>query len=142
MIYAYPCDLRQDEDGWFIVSFPDVPQAITGGPDRSEALYLASDALAVALAGHVLEGNDIPEPGERAVGQEMVAVPTVVAAKLALYSAMRAQQVTKVELARRLGVSEAAVRRLVNPDHRSHIGQVNKALAAVGHSLVVEVVPA
>lgn len=72
----------------------------------------------------------------------MVAVPAVVAAKLALYSAMQAQQLTKVELARRLGVSEAAARRLLNPDHRSHIGQVNKALAAVGHSLVVEVVPA
>ena len=71
-----------------------------------------------------------------------MAVPTVVAAKLALYSAMRAQRVTKVELAGRLGISESAVRKLANPDHRSHIGQVQRALRAVGHSLVIEVVAA
>lgn len=54
---------------------------------------------------------------------------------------MKVQKVTKVELARRLGVSETAIRRLANPDHRSHIGQVNKALTALGCNLVVEVVP-
>ena len=56
-------------------------------------------------------------------------VPTVVAAKLPLYSAMKEQKVTKVELARRLGISVAAVRRWVNPGHRSHIGLVDKTLA-------------
>ncbi|MYI82179.1 MAG: hypothetical protein F4056_02315 [Chloroflexi bacterium] len=64
------------------------------------------------------------------------------AAKLALYSAMRAQGITKVELARRLGVSEAAVRKLANPDHRSHVSQVEKALRAVGRSIRVEVTAA
>ena len=38
----------------------------------------------------------------------------------------------------RLGVTENAVRRLVNPRHRSHITSVEKALRAVGRSLVVE----
>ncbi|MCY4433535.1 MAG: hypothetical protein OXE45_07670 [bacterium] len=141
MIYTYPCDLTRDDE-WLVATFAVVTEAISGGPDRAEALVQAIEALAFALSGYIHNGWDIPEPSVQAAGQEMVAVPTVVAAKLALYSAMRAQQVTKVELARRLGVSEAAVRRLVNPDHRSHIGQVNKALAAVGHSLVVEVVPA
>lgn len=60
------------------------------------------------------------------------------AAKLALYTAMRAQGVTNVALAARLGISESAVRKLVNPDHRSHIGHVEKALAAVGRTLVVK----
>ena len=35
-------------------------------------------------------------------GQELVAVPSVVAAKLALYTAMRRQRVTQVDLGRRL----------------------------------------
>lgn len=141
MIYAFPCDLTPDDDEWFVVTFADVPEAIGGGRDRVEALRQASDALAVALAGYVHNGWEIPEPSVPSVGQELIAVPSVVAAKLALYSAMKAQQVTKVELAKRLGVSEAAIRRLANPDHRSHIGQVNKALTALGCNLVVEVVP-
>ena len=139
MIYAYPCQLTPDEDGGLVATFPDVPEAITGGKDRAESLTMAEDALATALAGYVREKWDIPTPSEPADGQVSVPVPTVVAAKLALYSAMRAQRVTKVELADRLGVSESAVRKLTNPDHRSHMSQVQKALRAVGFNLKVEV---
>ena len=46
MIYAYPCVLTPAEDGSLIATFPDVPEAITGGADRSEALAMAEDALA------------------------------------------------------------------------------------------------
>ena len=139
MIYAYPCQLTLDEDGGLVATFPDVPEAITGGRNRGEAMAMAEDALATALAGYVHEKWDIPAPSEAADGQVSVPVPTVVAAKLALYTAMRAQRITKVELAERLGVSESAVRKLVNPDHRSHMSQVQKALRAVGRSLKIEV---
>ena len=139
MIYAYPCELSPDEDGALVATFPDVPEAITGGRDRAEALAMAEDALATALAGYVHEKWDIPAPNKAGDGQVSVPVPTVVAAKLALYSAMKAQRITKVELADRLGVSESAVRKLTNPDHRSHMSQVQKALRAVGRSLNVAV---
>ena len=139
MTLSYPCELVADEDGHLAAGFPDVPEAITGGVDRLEAMEMAGDALAVALAGYVHQKRDIPTPRAAGAGQELVAVPAIVAAKLALYSAMRAQRITKVELARRLGVSESAVRRLTNPDHRSHISEVRKALQAVGHNLAVEV---
>ena len=139
MNFSFPCELVADEDGLLVATFPDVPEAITGGADRLEAMEMAGDALAVALAGYVHEKRDIPAPSAAADGQELVAVPAVVAAKLALYSAMRAQRITKAELARRLGVSESAVRTLTNPDHRSQIGQVQKALQAVGHDQAIEV---
>ena len=142
MIYAYPCQLTPDEEGGLVATFPDVPEAITGGRDGDEALAMAEDALATALAGYVHEKWDIPTPSEVAGGQVSVPVATVVAAKLALYTAMRAQRISKVELAARLGVSEAAVRKLTNPDHRSHMNQVQKALRAVGRSLKVEVTAA
>ena len=139
MIYAYPCKLTPDEDGGLVVTFPDVPEAITGGKDHAEALAMAEDALATALAGYVHEKWDIPTPSEMTDDQVSVAVPTVVAAKLALYMAMRAQRITKVELADRLGVTESAVRKLTNPDHRSHMSQVQKALRAVGRNIKIEV---
>ena len=142
MIYAYPCQLVRDEDGELVVTFPDVPEAVTGGSDRAEALAMAEDALATALAGYVHEKWDIPIPSRPVRGQVVVPVPTVVAAKLALYSAMRAEHITKVELATRLRISESAVRKLLNPDHRSHIGQVQRALRAVGRNLKVEVTTA
>ena len=139
MIYAYPCELASGEGRELLVRFPDVPEAITGGADRAESLSMAADALATALTGYVHGKRDIPAPSVIVDGQALVAVPAVVAAKLALNSAMRAQHITKVELARRLGVSESAVRKVTNPDHRSHIGQVQKALQAVGRELAIEV---
>ena len=142
MMYTYPCKLMLDKDGGVIATFPDVPEAITGGRDRAEALALAEDALATALAGYVHEKRDIPAPTMLMDGQESVPVPTIVAAKLGLYSVMKSQRITKVQLAGRLGISEAAVRKLTNPDHRSHMGQVQKALKAVGHSLTVQVTAA
>ena len=139
MIYAYPCRLAPDEDGEVTATFPDVPEAITGGKDRAEALTLAEDALAVALAGYIRAKRDIPDPGETACGLVPVSVPAVIAAKLALHSAMRSQGVTKVELASRLGVSESAVRRLADPDHRSHIDHVERALRQLGCTATLEV---
>ena len=139
MQYVYPCNLTPDtEEGeGYVVTFPDVPGAITGARTREESLVLAEDALGVALAGYVHEHWDIPIPSVAAKGQVLVAVPSIVAAKLALYTAMREQGITKVALAARLGLSESVVRRLLDPDHRSHIGQVEKALRAVGRTLVV-----
>ena len=142
MNFSYPCELVADADGHLAASFPDVPEAITGGADRLEAMEMAGDALAVALAGYVHQKRDIPAPRAAEAGQELIAVPTVVAAKLALYAAMRAQRITKAELARRLGVSESAVRKLTNPEHRSHIGHVQRALQAVGHNLAIDVTSA
>ncbi len=137
MHYVYPCVLAPEEEGGYFVSFPDVPGALTCGGDRSEALAMAEDALAVALAGYVRERWDIPIPSAVIPGQEVVAVPTIVAAKLALYTAMRLQGITKVALADRLGLTESVVRKLCDPDHRSHIGSVEAALRTVGRGLVV-----
>ena len=59
MIYAYPCQLIPNEDGGLVATPLDVPEAITGGSDRAEALTMVEDALATALAGYVDEKRDI-----------------------------------------------------------------------------------
>ncbi len=138
MRYIYPCTLAPDGEGGFIARFPDVPEALTGAETQAETIDLAADALATALAGYAHEKRDIPPPSPLAKGQVAIPVIPVVAAKLALYAAMRAQAITNVELGRRLGIGESAVRKLLDPDHRSHIGQVEAALKAVGRALVIE----
>ena len=47
------------------------------------------------------------------------------------------EDATKTALAKCLGLSESVVRQRLNPDHRSHISQVEKALRA-GRRLAVE----
>lgn len=138
MQYTYPCLLTSEDEGGFSVSFPDVPAALTCGDNRAEALEMAEDALAVALGAYMDNREDIPLPSVPRPGQEMVAVPPIVAAKLALYRTMRNQNVTTEALAERLGSSKSSVRKLLDPDHRSPIDAVDAALRAVGRNLVIE----
>ena len=145
MRYAYPCSIVRDEEEErasgreaYTVTFPDVYGANTGGWSWGEALEMAKDCLGVALGMYVKAREDIPTPSPLAEGLVLISVAPIVAAKLALYAAMREQGVTNVALAVRLGVQENAVRRLLDPGHRSHITSVEKALEAVGRSLVVE----
>ena len=99
---------------------------------------MAKDCLGVALGMYVKAGEDIPAPSSLAEGQVLISVAPMVAAKLALYTAMRGQGLTDVALGERLGLQEKAVRRLLDPGHQSSMTLVEKALEAVGRSLVVE----
>lgn len=140
MQYAYPCNLIPDhEEGeGFIVTFPDVPGAITGAQTREESLFLAEEVLVAMLAVYVQQQREIPTPSPVADGQELVAVPPIAAAKLALYTAMREQGITEDALAVRLNLSDSAIRKLLDPDCYSHISQIMRALRNVGRSLVIE----
>ena len=133
---AYPARLEKQDDGAVLVSFPDLPEALTEGATEEDALGEAEDCLIAALGGYIQERREIPRPSP-ARGRALVALPALAAAKTALYCAMSAKGIGNTALAERLGVTEAAVRRLIDLDHRSHIGQVEAGLRALGQRLVV-----
>jgi len=138
MRYVYPVALEEDEDGRYVARARDVPEAITDGGSDAEALREMSEALAAALAGYSIEGRALPVPSGASRGEYLVPVEPLGAAKLALRAAMQEQGMSNVALAERLGISEGAVRRLVNPDHASRLDRVVAALSALGHELVIE----
>ncbi len=69
----------------------------------------------------------------------MVPVPLWIAGKLALYRAMREQGINNSELARRLGVRETVVQRMLDPDHATKAERLQAALAVLGKHLVIAV---
>lgn len=136
----YRVTLKRASNGTVVASFPDVPEAHTVGNDEAQALARAPDALETALAIYVDERRDLPrQTRPRRGGQGAVALPPLAAAKLAIYQTMRDQDVTQVELARRLGCDPKDVRRLLDLMHRSRLDRLEAALAALGKRLVVEV---
>ncbi|MCY3931989.1 MAG: type II toxin-antitoxin system HicB family antitoxin [Acidobacteria bacterium] len=140
MDYAYPCILTPDEDergSSFVVSFPDVPEAITGARTREESLLLAEDALVVALSMYVDADEDVPTPSAPAGGQELIILPPHTAAQLALYTALRRQNKSISDLARSLGIRESKARRLLNFSRPSPLDHVLTALRALDRTLVV-----
>ncbi|MDI6025476.1 type II toxin-antitoxin system HicB family antitoxin [Corticibacterium sp. UT-5YL-CI-8] len=137
MLYAFHATIEDDPDGGFLVTFADVPEAITAGDTRDEALENAREALSLALRGIAQDGRDLPEP--RAGKGIPIAVEPDVAAKLALIEAFRHAGIAKHDLARRLGKSENEARRLLDPDHNSKIGPLQEALRALGREIVITV---
>jgi len=59
---AYPVDLTPAEEGGYVVTFPDVPEAITQGDTLEEALAQASLALDAALSFYTDAGQPLPAP--------------------------------------------------------------------------------
>jgi antitoxin HicB len=135
---VYPAILTPDiEDGGFVVRFVDFPEAITQGESIQEALQEAADCLEEAVANRIIMDIPIPTPSAIAEGQYAVTLPARMAAKAALYLAIKESGITKVELAKKLGYDEKEVRRLLDPHHASKIPRIESALHAVGKQLVV-----
>lgn len=137
---AYPVSLRVLDDT-VLLSFPDVPEALTEGDSEQDALDAGCDCLVAALGGYIHTGRPIPNPST-APNSPRIELSPIVTAKLALYQEMRAQQIDDVALAKRLGTAATTVNRLLDLDVRSHIDHVAAALDVLGKRLVVAVHPA
>ena len=133
MPYIYPCDFTPDtaEGSGFVVTFPDVPGATCGAATFKESIIMAEDCLTVMLGCCIKNNEEIPAPSPWAEGQELVGVQPAIAAQLDLYTAMRQQNLTRADLARRLNISQPAVHRLLALDYRTPITQIRRALNAL-----------
>ena len=140
MRYTFPCLIKGNEDDGdgFVVTFPDVEGAVTGGFTFKESIILAEDCLVVSLASYMDCQEQLPTPSPWAKGQELISVQPLIAAQLDLYTAMSEQNISRADLGKRLGLGEEAVSKLLTLDYKTSIGEVAKALEALGRKLVVE----
>jgi antitoxin HicB len=136
---AYPAVFRTDERSRLVVSFIDFPHAHTDGKDMREAIEEGIDCLGSVIAESIAEKRDVPPPSPLKRGQKLLPVPLWIAGKLALYLAMREQKIANSELARRIGVRETVIRRMLDPDHATKTEKLEAALAALGKRIIVAV---
>ena len=100
-MFRYPARLKADEVG-FTVTFRDIPEAITAGETREEAIGMATDALATAMDFYFEDKRPVPLPSDAKRGEILIELRASVAAKVLSLNAMLAQQVTPAELVRRM----------------------------------------
>jgi antitoxin HicB len=137
--FTYPARFTTGSDGRVLVEFVDLPRVATDGKDDHEAMAEAMDALGSDLSIRLSRREEIPAPSAPKRGQRLVPVPLWLAPKLALYLAMRDQHVNNSELARRLGIHERVIRRMLDPEHASKAERIQAALAVLGKQMTVEV---
>jgi antitoxin HicB len=133
----YPVTITPD-DGAFVVTFPDVPGAITYGDTIEEAIARAPDALLTIFDAYMKDRRDIPAPSPVYTGVA-VELPTLESAKVELYRWMRAMNVNKTELARRLDWHMPQVDRVLDVHHGSQLDQLDAAFTAIGKHLRISI---
>jgi len=138
-VLQYPVILKRDTNDTVLVTFPDVPEAVTFGTDQDEALHHAVEALETAFMAYIEDRRPIPRPSPIRRKKWAVTLPLLSEAKIALYEAMIARRVRKSELARRLGAHMPQIDRLLDLNHSSKIEQIEAALRATGKQLTIEV---
>ena len=107
---VYHCTIDK-EGSEYIAQFPDMPNVVTCGFSRDEAIAMAKEALDGCLEADISKGNSIPRPSYRKGHPITVANHIAVAMQL---RELRGDQ-SQTDVAKKLGLSYQAYQRLENP---------------------------
>ncbi len=135
----YPFKVRPDGKS-FLVTFPDIPEAITQGESMEQVFAVVQDALETALEFYFEDSRAVPAPSPIKRGGHFVELPASLSAKVLLLNEMIHQKVRPAELARRLLTTPQEVNRLTNLHHTSKIDGIAAAMKALGKTLEIRAV--
>jgi antitoxin HicB len=79
--FTYPAILTPEDSGGFVVSFLDIPEALTSGYCLEDAFAMAEDCLEEAIAGRIDDSEDIPRPSPITADVYAVTLPAQMALK-------------------------------------------------------------
>ncbi|MCP1674443.1 antitoxin HicB [Natronocella acetinitrilica] len=138
MRFSYPALMRYAGGQEIELTFPDLPDTPIAQGEELEAYRQATEILTEALATRLKIGAPLPAPAPES-GDTSVPVPGWLAAKLALYFAMQRTGVrSAAELGGALGMNAKSAARLLDPDKRARLEDIERALAALGLRLTLE----
>ncbi|PWF25076.1 type II toxin-antitoxin system HicB family antitoxin [Corticimicrobacter populi] len=132
----YPARIEPDTTG-YMVSFRDIPEALSAGETLEEARFMAADALLTAMDFYFEDKRPVPMPSGLAQGEELVALPASAWAKVLLLNAFLDRRISKADLARAMDVRPQEVTRILDLQHPTKIDTISDALAALGKTLVI-----
>jgi len=130
--YDYSATVECDEDGRYVVTFPDFGWGATDGATLEEALVEARELLRELIATTMREGNDLPERSAAVKPDAIVVPPLPIALKATLYEAFRETGMSRRHFAREFNIAESEVRRMLNPDHSTKATTIDNVLRRLG----------
>jgi antitoxin HicB len=136
---GYFAKFEPAEEGGFIITFPDFPEAISQADDESEALFNASEVLDLCLTDRLANGETLPSPSKLSGGFWIEPSASIQAAILVRKTREQAGK-NLADLARALETSWAAAQKLEMPANNPTLRQLERTAAVLGKRLVVEFV--
>jgi antitoxin HicB len=141
---AYRIETTPDDNDTLLVTCPAFPEITTFGPNDPEKLpSIALKAIEEAIAARISDGNLLPREATSAERKRSkglyVKLPLLSALKVQLYGAVREADISRAELARRLGWHREQVDRLFRLDHASRVDQIEAAFKELHRDIDVRV---
>lgn len=133
----YPAKLKAQKEGGFVVTFRDIPEAITQGESLEDALKRAQDALETAMEFYFDDRREVPMPSARKRGERLVALPVSESFKILLLNEMVRQNIRPAELAKRMRTSKQEINRITTLRHATKVDRIADALTALGKRLTI-----
>lgn len=137
--FNYPIKLTKQKDGSLLITFPDLPEAITHAEKKEDVSTQALECLEEAIANRMKMRLSIPIASQPRKRQYHVSPSITLIAKVALYIEKRYQVITYTELAKKLNCDEKEVRRLLDPSYNSKLPRLEEALRLLGVCLEVTI---
>lgn len=72
MKHSYPAKFTHEPEGGYMVTFRDLPEAITYGKTQQDAETMAADVLLCSLEARLENGERIPVPSAVDDGEQVV----------------------------------------------------------------------
>lgn len=127
-ILSYPLTLTPDDDGTLLVTCPDLPEVVSFGATRAEALEMGALAVEEAIAARLDDLSPIPLPSAEGPAR----LPLQLALKAQLWRGLTEAGLSRADLQRRLGWHRPQVDRLFDPNHATRTDRFDAAFAALG----------
>ena len=140
--YVYPARIRPADEGGWLIAYRDFPEGISQAGLRQDAIDIAEGCLQACIEGRLEDGMVVPPPSPQRAGEVLVAVPLETATKAALFAAVSESGLSRVALAKAVGLDEKEIRRMLDPRHSSKLPRVARVLRALGKELQLTVADA
>lgn len=135
LTYCYT--LTPDTNGTNLIQYPDMPEGASVSEDAFDLEANAAEGLEAVLQLYIDARRPIPLP--HAVGDGSVTLGALPTAKVLLSNEMVRQGVRKTELARRLGIHNPQVDRLLDLSHSSKLEALEAAYSELGRRLDISI---
>ncbi|ELF3920538.1 type II toxin-antitoxin system HicB family antitoxin [Salmonella enterica] len=135
----YTIQITRDTTGFMAVC-QDMPKFVTAGETEDEIIALAPEAFEMAVECYMDENIPVPLPSAQDTENGYtVVLPATISAKIELYNTLLASHVSKSELARRMGIPNQNIKRLLSPSTKSRLDTIEMAFTALGKRLDISV---
>lgn len=136
----YPARFESDNEfGGFVVTFRDIPEAITQGNTFEEAMTMAEDVLISAMDFYFDDKRPVPMPSKIKQGEHFVNLPPSLSAKVLLLNEMLHQKIRPADLARIMNTRSQDINRLIDLRHTTKIDAIASAINALGKTLELRI---